>query len=390
MPYTVYLKKGVEKKIVSGQTRVYANEIGKIEGKGKNGDLASVLSFDGGFLGKGYINHLSKIPLRIFLWEDVEPDGDFFRKKIEIAKAKREKIGFDDCYRAFFSETDGLPGLIIDKYGDLLSVQILTLGMEKNRETILRSLIEVFSPRGIFERDDSPVREKEGLPAVKRKLYGDFDPHTIVTENGLKMTVDLENGQKTGYFLDQKENRLAIRRYCKGADVLDCFCNSGGFSLNAAAGGAKSILSADISEKALEDVRTNAEMNGFSNVIRTECGDVFSLLRRFRKEERTFGLIVVDPPAFCKSVAEVQDAIRGYRDINLLAMKSVRKGGFLVTCSCSHYVTFPVFEKMLREAAVSSGRRVSLYEMRTQSADHASLFCDAEGSYLKFYIFGID
>ncbi|MBQ7624556.1 MAG: class I SAM-dependent rRNA methyltransferase [Clostridia bacterium] len=384
---TVILKKNEEKRILAGHPWVYANEVQKIEGEGKNGDLCEVRASDGRFLGKGYINHLSKILVRVMIRREEESDGrEFFEERIRAAKALRETLGYDDCYRAVFSEADGLPGLIVDKYHDLLCAQLLTLGMDKRKDLICGVLKDVFSPRGIYERSDTDARAKEGLKQVKGALWGDFEPRVTVRENGLLMRVDLENGQKTGYFLDQKENRLALRRYCKNAEsVLDCFCNSGGFSLNAAAAGAKRVLAVDISEKALSDVRENAAQNGFTN-IETLKGDVFEVLRRFGREGKTFDTVVLDPPAFCKSAAEARDAYRGYREINVSGMKLTRPGGFLATASCSHYMSAQNFEKMLLEAARDAGRQARVMEIKTQAPDHAAQMSEQETAYLKFYV----
>lgn len=388
MGYQVYLKKNEDRRIRAGHPWVYANEVQRIEGKGKNGEIASVFDAAGNYLGKGYLNHLSKILVRIMIRDASEPDAAFFEKRIGEAIARRSFClsPDSDCQRMIFGEADGLPGLIVDKYGDLLSAQFLSLGMEKNKPMILSALISAFSPRGIYERSDAAVRTKEGLPLFKGKIYGEFDPRTEIRENGLKMIADLENGQKTGYFLDQKENRLALRRYCRQGEVLDCFCNVGGFSLNAALAGASHVTALDISEKALSDVRENALLNGLSDRVETVCGDVFDCLREYRKAGKQFDTVVLDPPAFCKSAEEVKDATRGYRDINLLGMQTVKSGGFLATASCSHYMTFPLFEKMLREAAALSRRTVRLVEVRTQAPDHPALLGEEETTYLKFFV----
>ncbi len=386
MAYSVYLKKNEDKRIKNGHPWVYANEVLKIEGKGKNGELAEVLDCEGNFIGKGFINHLSKILVRIFIRDDREATRELFFERISAAKAYREKLGYKDCYRVVFGEADGLPALIVDKYHDLLSIQVLSLGMELVKPMIIDVLCEIFSPRGIYERSDAPVREKEGLKQFKGKIYGDFDPRVIIEENGLEMYADLENGQKTGYFLDQKENRFAIRKYSKDAEVLDCFCNVGGFSLNAAAAGAKEVTALDISEKALADVRENAALNGLDKIVQTKCGDVFDVLREYRKEQKQFDVVVLDPPAFAKTANDVKNAYRGYKDINILGMKTVKPGGFLVTASCSHYMTFPLFDRMLKEAAYESGRTVRLCEVRTQAPDHPALLAEEETTYLKFYI----
>ena len=383
MGYEIYLKKGEEKRIVAGHSWVYANEVAKIEGKDKNGALAAVYSSDGRFIGRGYINHASKILVRIFIRDGGTDDAEFYEKAITAANEYRRGLGYENCYRAVFAESDNLPALIVDKYGDYLSVQFLSLGVDMRKELILGALLKVFAPKGVYERSDVAVRKKEGLPEVKGVLYGDVPDYCEITENGIKMLVDIKNGQKTGYFLDQKENRFAARRYCKG-EVLDCFCNSGGFSLNAATV-AREVTACDISELALKNVADNAALNGFKNV-RTLCGDVFEVLRSFKREKRSFDTVILDPPAFCKSASEVKDAYRGYKDINVNALKIVRKGGFLITCSCSHYMTATLFEKMLIEAARESGRTVRCVETKTQAPDHPSLLSAEETQYLKFFV----
>lgn len=388
MGYEIYLKKNEEKRIVDGHSWVYANEVAEIKGKDKNGSLASVFAHDGRFIGKGYINHASKILVRIFIRGNETDDRDFFLKKLSEANDYRKKLGYSNCYRAVFGEADGLPALIVDKYGDYLAIQCLSLGIDMRKDLICDCLKEIFTPKGIYERSDVAVRKKEGLTETKGLLFGEVPDYCEICENGIKMLVDLKNGQKTGYFLDQKENRYAIRRYCAGAEVLDCFCNSGGFSLNAATV-AKSVTACDISPLALKNVEDNAKLNGFENV-KTLCGDVFEIIRNFRRDKKQFDVIVLDPPAFCKSAAEVKDAYRGYKDVNLNAMKSVKKGGFLITCSCSHYMTAQLFEKMLAEAAKESGRTVRCVEVKSQAPDHPALLCADETSYLKFFVLQIE
>ena len=386
MAYRVYLKKKEEKRIRAGHPWVYANEVERIEGEGGNGDVAAVYDHAGLFLGKGYINHLSKILVRLFMDKKEEDGPELIKERIAEAWAYRQKLGYENCCRVVFSESDRLPGLVVDKYADVFCIQVLTLGMEKRKDWIISALTELFSPAGIYERSDAEVRKKEGLQPFKGPVYGEFDPRVVITENGLEMIADLENGQKTGYFLDQKENRLALRRYVKDGDGLDCFCNVGGFSVNAAAGGAASVTAADVSERALADVQENAARNGFADRIQTVKADVFELLRTYRKEGRTFDVVILDPPAFCKSAAEVPKAYAGYKDINILGMKLVRSGGFLVTASCSHYMTQPLFEKMLKEAARDAGKTCRVAEIRTQAPDHAALLASDETTYLKFYV----
>lgn len=384
MPYTVYLKKNEEKRLLAGHSWVFANEVAKIEGKDKNGSLATVCAFDGRFIGKGYINHASKILVRIFIRNNQTDEGDFYKQRILEAWEQRKKLGFENCCRVVFGEADNLPALIVDKYADVLAIQCLSLGIHQRKKIIVDALVEIFAPRGIYERSDVAVRVKEGLQEEKGVLYGEVPDEVIIEENGLKMSVDVKNGQKTGYFLDQKENRYALRRYAKNAKVLDCFCNSGGFSLNAALT-AKEVTAVDVSQFALDNVIKNAELNGLTN-IKTERADVFELLRQKRANGEKYDVVVLDPPAFCKSASEAKDAYRGYKDINVLGMKLVEKGGFLATCSCSHYMTLPLFERMLSDAAKESGRRVRTLEIRTQAPDHPALLNEEETQYLKFFV----
>ena len=383
--YSVYLKKGEEKRILNGHSWVYANEVAKIEGKDKNGSLASVFTHDGRFIGKGYINHLSKILVRIFIRDENQVDDKaLYLERLKNADDFRKNLGYDNCYRMVFAEADDIPALIVDKYDEYLSVQFLSLGIDKMKKLIVECLVDLFAPKGIYERSDVAVRVKEGLTETKGVIYGEVPDRIIITESCLKMAVDVKNGQKTGYFLDQKENRYAARRYCKDGEVLDCFCNSGGFSLNCATV-AKSVTAVDVSRTALDSVEENASLNNLTNV-RTLQGDVFEVLRNYRKENKVFDLVILDPPAFCKSASDVKDAYRGYKDINVLGMKLVRSGGFLISASCSHYMTLPLFEKMLAESAKESGRRVRQIEIKTQAPDHPALVNAEETSYLKFFV----
>ena len=388
MPYTVYLKKGEEKRILGGHSWVYANEVQKIEGKDKNGSLAEVRAFDGRFVGKGYVNHLSKILVRIFIRTGEEDGKELYLKRIAAADLARKKLISDSCYRMVFAEADDLPALVVDRYGDYLVLECLSLGVDMRKNMIAECLNELFSPKGIYMRGDAAVRQKEGLPLKNETLSGEVPDKIYIEENGIKMAVDVKRGQKTGYFLDQKENRFACRRYAKGGEVLDCFCNSGGFSLNAAASAAR-VTAVDISPFALENVRENAALNGFEN-IDTLCADAFEALRDFKKQGRSFDFVILDPPAFCKSAAEVKDAARGYRDVNLNAMKLVKPGGYLLTCSCSHYMTLPLFERAVAEAARASGRRVKCLEVKVQAPDHPALLTAEETSYLKALYLQID
>ena len=387
MGYVVTLKKNEEKRILTGNGWVYANEVAKITGKDKNGSLATVVSSDGRFIGKGYINHLSKILVRIFI-RDERSDEEVIRERLRKAVNLRKRLGFSSCYRAVYAEADLLPGLVVDKYGEALSVQFLTLGMDLRKDFIVEYLKDIFTPRAIIERSDVAVRQKEGLPIKKGVICGEDISRIETEENGLKLSIDLIDGQKTGYFLDQKENRFALRRYAKDKSVLDCFCNAGGFGLNAAAAGAKTVTFLDISPVALSEVNKNASLNGITNIQTIEC-DVFEKLREYKAEKKKFDLIVLDPPAFCKSGEDVAAALKGYKDINVLAMKLLNDDGILVSSSCSHFVTPTMFKRMLAESAASAGKRAKILEERGQSPDHPVLLGADESAYLKFVILSV-
>jgi len=384
--YTVFLKKGEEKRIIEGHPWIFANEVLKIEGKDKQGSIAEVRSFDGRFIGKGYINHASKILIRMLTYKDEEIDYTFFYNRIKQANDYRIFLGYDDNYRVVFGESDLLPALIVDKYSDYLSVQFLSLGMEVRKEMIVDILVKIFSPKGIFERSDVKVREKEGLPEAKGLLYGEIPEKVIINENGCKLIVDIMNGQKTGYFLDQKSNRDNIKYYVKDKTVLDCFCNVGGFSLCAARYGAKEVTSLDISQLAIDTVAKNSELNGFQNIIHPTIGDVFEELRNYKKENKKFDIIILDPPAFTKTVDTVKEGYKGYLDINALALKILNNGGYLITCSCSQHLTLPLFLKMIKESSVRASVQTLLIELRTQGKDHPMLLADEEALYLKVAI----
>ena len=384
MGYEVILKRGEEKRIIAGHPWVYANEVSRIEGKDRNGSLATVKSQDGKYIGKGYINHLSKILVRIFIRGDEEDTKEYYLNAFKNAKEFRQSLGYNNNYRLIFSEADNIPGLVVDKYEDYFVMQCMSLGINQRKDMLVQCLVELFNPKGIYERSDASVRVKEGLETKSGLLYGDVPDEIIIEENGIKMSVDVKNGQKTGYFLDQKENRLAIRRYTKDKNVLDCFCNSGGFSMNAATN-ANSVKAVDISKAALQTVQRNASLNNFKNVTTIE-GDVFKVLRDEKTAGNKYDAVILDPPAFCKSINEVKDSLRGYKDINILGMKLVEKGGILVSSSCTHFITEQMFMNMLTDASRESGRRVRVLEIKTQAPDHPALLSDDETSYLKFVV----
>lgn len=379
--YTVTLKRNEEKKVLNGYPWIFANEVQKIEGKDKQGSVAEIKAFDGRYVGKGFINHHSKIIVRILTTKSEEINKDFFAEKIKIADEGRRELGYNDNYRVVFGESDNLPGLIVDKYGDKLSVQFLSLGMEVIKNDIVDILVKRFAPSAIYERSDVAIREKEGLPLKKGVIYGKDETQSVIVENGLKLIVDLENGQKTGYFLDQKENRDDLKFYVKDKTVLDCFCNEGGFSLCAKKYGAKEVTAIDISKTAIELVEKNARLNALE--IKTRVADVFEALREYRKSGEKFGVIVLDPPAFTKTADTVKAGYKGYKDINANALKLVEKGGYLVTCSCSQHLTLPLFLQMIKESVFESGVRAKLVELRTQGKDHAVCIGYDESLYLK-------
>ncbi len=385
--YTVYLKKNEEKRVLNGYPWIFANEVLKIDGKDRQGSVAEVRSHDGRFVGLGTINHHSKIIVRILTLKNETIDEDFYRQRITAAIDYRKSLGYDDNYRVIFAESDFIPGLIVDKYGKYLSVQFLSLGVEVIKDMIIKLLIEELNPDGIYERSDVAVREKEGLELRKGVIYGNFDPRVTIIENGLKMIVDLENGQKTGYFLDQKENRDDLKHYVSGKTVLDCFCNEGGFSLCAKKYGATEVTAVDISEKAIGLVKENAALNNLE--IKTETADVFEKLREYRKEKRKFGVVVLDPPAFTKSADTVKEGYKGYKDVNINGLKLVEKGGYLVTCSCSQHLTLNLFLQMIKESVMESGVKAKLVEIRMQGKDHATVIGYDESLYLKVAVIHI-
>ena len=387
--YEIYLKKNEEKRLEYGESLVYANEVFKTQGKDKNGSLACVYSYDHKFIGKGYINHLSKVLVRIISRDkDAIDNYDFFYKKINDANNYRKEIGYTDSYRAFYSESDELPGLIVDKYSDYLSIEISSLGLELKKDLIVDVLKDIFKPKGIYEKVEMNLREKEGLKDTSGILYGDIPDEVIINENGLKISVDIKNGQKTGYFLDQKENRFAIRKYTKNKDVLDCFSNTGGFSVNAALN-AKSVIAIDISKRATDNVLRNAESNGLNN-IEVITDDVFNVLRKFKNEGKKFDCIILDPPAFTKSVSEVKDALRGYKDINTLALKLINENGYLISSSCSHYISLNLFQNMLKESMIQAKKKCKIVEIKTQAPDHYSLLELNDNMYLKFFVLKVE
>ena len=380
------LRKTRESRVRSGPPWVFASDIERVEGNFEPGDVVDVVSSHNTYLGRAFYNPKSQISLRMLTTHDEPVDEAFFRRRVQEAWDYRNQFCDPASCRLIFSESDFLPGLIVDKFGEYLVVQSLCLGIEKWKQSIVRDLAEIVHPKGIWERSDVPVRRLEGLEQTTGLLYGEVPDSIDMVENGLRFVVDVKNGQKTGFFLDQKENRAAIAPLCKGARVLDCFCHNGSFSLHAAKYGAKSVLGVDISEEALEVARLNAENNGLSDVVTFEAHNCFDHLREMTDAHEQFDVVILDPPAFTKTRAAVESALRGYKEINLRGMKLVRNGGFLVTCSCSQHVSPQQFHDVVCQAARESKKKIRLVETRTQGHDHPIRPTSPETQYLKCMI----
>lgn len=382
-----FLRKKIGDRILLGHPWIFATEIGDSEGDYEAGDIVDVYSYGGSFVGKGYVNPASQIRIRLLTRDKNEIiDEQFFYKRIAEAWAYRQQIGYVENCRLIFGEADGLPALIIDKFNDYIVIQTLALGIERWKDAIVKALQAIFKPKGIYERNDVPVRELEGMQQVKGFLSDPFDTNIILNENGLKFHVDIEHGQKTGYFLDQQDNRRAIQHICKDADVLEAFCYTGTFSLHAAQYGAKSVLGLDISDTAVDTARRNALLNGYEDVCRFESVNAFDALKNWVKEGRKYDVVMLDPPAFTKSRANIDKAITGYKEINLRGMKLTKPGGFLVTASCTNLVAPDVFLKTIEAAAKDAKRKIRQVTWQTQASDHPILWHVPTTQYLKFLI----
>ena len=393
---SVHLKKGEGRTLKAGGAWIYDNEIAEITGDAEDGGLVNVLDFDGYPMGVGFLNRRSKITVRMLSRKaDTTVDEAFLRGRVQAAWDYRKVVGETDSCRVIFGEADFLPGLVVDKFSDVLVVESLALGIDRLKRTILRLLCEVMEKdgvhiRGIYERSDAKVRRREGMEPFKGFLSEPFETKVPITENGVKYLVDVAEGQKTGFFLDQKYNRRAIQRFCKGGRVLDCFTHTGSFALNAGIAGASSVLGVDASELGVTQARENAELNGLSDIVKFQCADVFDLLPELERRGESFDLVILDPPAFTKSRSSVKNAVKGYREINLRGMKLIKDGGYLATCSCSHFMVPELFAKTIREAARGAHKRLRQVEYRTQGPDHPILWASDETSYyLKFYIFQV-
>jgi 23S rRNA (cytosine1962-C5)-methyltransferase len=382
-----FLKKKIGDRVVNGHPWIFGNELGDSEGNAEPGDIVEVYSSNGSFVGKGYVNPASQIRIRLLTRDKSETiDDRFFYRRIKDAWQYRQQLGYVENCRLIFGEADQMPALIIDKFNDYFVLQTLALGIDKWKGAIVAAIKEIFNPKGIYERNDVPVRTLEGMEQIKGFLSDPFDTNIILNENGLRFHVDIENGQKTGYFLDQQDNRRAIQHVVKGADVLEVFCYTGTFSLHAAQYGAKSVLGLDISEYAVSTARRNATLNGFDDICKFEAVNAFDVLKLWVKEGRRYDTIILDPPAFTKSRENIQKAITGYKEINLRAMKLLKPGGFLVTASCTNLVPPDMFMDIINLAAKDARRTLRQVEWRTQAADHPILFNVPSTQYLKFLI----
>ena len=391
----VTLKKGEGRLLKSGGMWVFDNEIASIMGSFVNGDVVLIRDFDGYPLGKGFINTNSKITVRLLSRDErAEIDEEFFEKRVRDAWEYRKKVVDTGSCRVIFAEADFLPGLVVDKFSDVLVVQSLALGIDRYKEMIVSILKKILAEdeifiRGVYERSDVKVRRQEGMELTKGFLGEEFPTLVEIEENGVKYQVDIKDGQKTGFFLDQKYNRLAIQKLCKGARVLDCFTHTGSFALNAGIAGASSVIGVDASQLAVDQATENAKLNGLENTVSFRCADVFELLPELEAQGEKYDVVILDPPAFTKSRNSIKNAVKGYREINLRGLKLVKDGGFLVTCSCSHFMDPELFAKTIREASHGAHKRLRQVEFKTQGPDHPILWAADESYYLKFYIFQV-
>ena len=391
----VTLKKGEGRMLKSGGLWIFDNEIASILGSFEDGDIVAVHDFDGYGLGKGFINRNSKIRVRMMTRNrHQEIDEAFLKMRVQEAWDYRKKVSDTGSCRVIFGEADFLPGLVVDKFSDVLVVQSLALGIDRLKDQIVELLKEVLAAdgikiRGVYERSDAKVRRQEGMELYKGFIGEPFDTNVEIEENGVRYMVDVKDGQKTGFFLDQKYNRKAIQHLCKDAKVLDCFTHTGSFALNAGYGGAKEVTGVDASELAVEQAILNSKLNGMEDRVKFICRDVFELLPELEEKGEKFDVVILDPPAFTKSRNSVKNAVKGYREINLRAMKLVRDGGFLATCSCSHFMTYELFTQTIHQAARNVHKRLRQVEYRTQGRDHPILPAAPETQYLKCGIFQI-
>ena len=391
----VTLKQKEGRTLKAGGAWVYDNEIASILGSFENGDIVTIHDFDGFFLGYGFINTNSKITIRLLSRKKgTVIDDAFLTMRVKAAWEYRKQTIDTSCCRLVFGEADFLPGIVIDKFSDVLVVESLALGIDRLKPRILSCLVRVLAEdgikiRGIYERSDAKVRLQEGMERYKGFIGEPFDTKVEIIENGVKYMVDVEDGQKTGFFLDQKNNRASIHRICRDKKVLDCFTHTGSFALNAGIAGAKEVLGVDASELAIQQATENAVLNHLEDRVRFTCADVFDLLPKLEADGESYDVVILDPPAFTKSRNSIKNAVKGYREINLRGLKLVRDGGYLVTCSCSHFMDPELFARTIREAARGAHKRLRQVEFRTQACDHPILWAADESYYLKFYIFQV-
>ena len=395
MSAIVTLKKGEGRTIKAGGAWIFDNEIDTITGRFKNGEVVTVHDFDGYPMGKGFINQNSKIRIRMMTRKpDQEIDESFLKMRVKNAWEYRKTTVDTSSCRIIFGEADFLPGLVIDKYEDVLVVECLALGMEQFKEIIVNFLKDILAEdgikiRGVYERSDANERTKEGLSKVKGFIGDAFDTNVEIVENGVHYMVDVANGQKTGFFLDQKYNRLAMQRICKGRKVLDCFTHMGTFALNAGIAGAADVTGLDISEYAVSQAEANARLNHLENTVHFRQANVLDELPKLAQTGEKYDVVILDPPAFTKSREATKNAIKGYREINMKGLKLVKDGGYFATCSCSHFMTQELLAKTVKEAAKATHKRLRQVEFRTQAPDHPILWAADESYYLKFFIFQV-
>ncbi len=383
----VILKRRISNRVLNGHPWIFANEVHQVDGDTTPGGIADVFTIDKKFLGRGYMNPRSQILVRLLTRDrNEEINEEFFHRRLLACWNYRQQIGYTENCRLVFGEADMLPQLIIDKFNDYFVIQTLALGIDTWKPAIVKALISIFNPKGIYERNDVPVRELEGMSQVKGPLYGDFDPNILINENGLKFHVDLENGQKTGYFLDQQDNRRAIANIVKGAEVLGAFTYTGTFEIHAAHYGARSVLGLDISQNAVTQANRNAALNGVDEKCRFEAVNAFDVLKQWGKEGRKYDVVMLDPPSFTKTRENIQKAITGYKEINLRGMKLIRPGGFLVTSSCTNLVSPELFLETIQLAAKDARRQIRQVAFQAQSADHPIIWGWENTHYLKFLI----
>ncbi len=382
----VYLNRKINQRIALGHPWIYNNEVDRIAGPVAPGDIVEVYFFDGQLAGRGYINPASQIIIRLLTRKREDITAAFFHQKILAAWDYRKHLGYTENCRLVFGEADGLPALIIDKFNDYFVMQTLSYGIEVWKDAIVDALKSIFNPKGIYERNDVPVRELEGLQQQKGFLTEPFPTEIIINENDLQFYVNIENGQKTGYFLDQQDNRRSIQNIVKGADVLGAFTYTGTFEIHAAYYGAKSVLGIDISEGAVEQANKNAALNKLDHIVKFEAMNAFDVLKNWGREGRKYDVVMLDPPAFTKSRNNIDKAVTGYKEINLRGMQLIRNGGFLVSSSCTNLVSPELFLDTIEMAARDAKKRIRQVTYQSQSSDHPIIWGMENTHYLKFLI----